>query len=117
MVMFQAEEIYAQAAEAMGGEVVDFGQGGETFTFPHPGLQSDEWMEAFTEVEGGVEPNVRFLLGDEQYERFIKLGGKPFAVMLMVNKLNKRSKDVLADGTPTRSGTSSQVTRRPSKRR
>jgi len=117
VVKYEAEEIYAQAAEAMGGELVEFTQGGETLTFPHPALQSDEWLAGLAEVEGGAEANVRYLLGDEQYDRFIKLGGKPFAVMFILNDVNKRSADAMADGTPTRSGTSSQATRRPSKRR
>ncbi len=117
MVKYQAEEIYAQAAEAMGGEVVEFTQGGESFTFPHPALQSDEWIAGLVDVEGGAEASVRYLLGDDQYDRYIKLGGKPFAVMFMLNDVNKRSADAMADGTPTRSGTSSPGTRKPSKRR
>ncbi len=117
MVKYVAEEVYAQAAEAMGGELVEFEQGGEAFNFPHPALQSDEWLDGLTAVEGGAEANVRYLLGDEQYERFIKLDGKPFAVMFILNDVNKRSADAMADGTPTRSGTSSPGTRKPSKRR
>jgi len=117
MVKYQAEELYAQATEAMGGEVVEFTQGGEPFTFPHPALQSDEWLAGLDEVEGGAEANVRYLLGDEQYDRFIELGGKPFAVMFILNDVNKRSADAMADGIPTRSGTSSRATRKRSRRR
>lgn len=117
MVKYVAEEIYAQAAEAMGGEVVEFEQGGETLTFPHPALQSDAWLAGLADVEGGAEAHVRYLLGDEQFDRFIELGGKPFAVMFILNDVNMRSADAMVDGTPTRSGTSSPGTRKPSKRR
>jgi len=117
MVKYQAEELYAQATEAMGGEVVEFSQGSETFTFPHPALQSDEWIAGLGDTDRGAEASGRYLLGDEQYDRFIELGGKPFAVMCILNDVNKQSTAAMRDGGPTQSGTSSRATRRQSKRR
>ncbi len=117
MVKYHAEEIYAQTEEALGGTEVEFDYAGADYTFPHPAFASDDWLQGLEDAGPGAEGNARYLLGDEQYDKYVKAGGHPLTVMRILGKVNEASVDAMSDGTPTRSGISSGSTRKRSRRR
>ncbi|GAA3727319.1 hypothetical protein [Streptomyces tremellae] len=80
---YRLAEVHAQYAEAVGGDDVEFeGPGGEVFTMPHPLFADDEWGQAVDAEETGAG-KARAMLGDEQFDRFIKAGGRPADVNLL----------------------------------
>ena len=103
---YRLEQIVEKAEENLGGRVVEFDYAGETYTFPHPMLADDEWTAEFQAVGNDARANVRYLLGDEQFERFVAAGGQANHVMLLFAESQRDASGVLASGTPTRSQTS-----------
>lgn len=111
------EALIAQAREGGDTPSITFPFNGEKFSMPNPLYADDEWKADFEAVEGGEVANARFLLGDDEWEKFKNLGGQSWMVGLALADGIGQSQDRMLDGTPTRSGTSSARPRRPSKRR
>lgn len=116
MAKYQLEEIVAQAEEAVGGTDVEFDFNGQSWSFPNPLFCGDKWSEEFQTLTGQEEV-ARFLLGDEQFDKFIAAGGNSNHVTLLLGQASRDTAAAMQDGSPTRSGTSSGATRRPRKRR
>lgn len=101
------ETIRRQAEDAVGGTDVEFEFKGQVYKFPNPVFWDDEMQSAFHAAKGNAA-SARVLLGDEQYEKFVKAGGDPLDVAFVVNRVQRDSQDALANdpGTPTPSSTS-----------
>lgn len=104
---FDLDAIVAQRREAVGGDDIAFTWAGDTYSFPHPLLASDEWKEHCADADPDDVSQVRAMLGDEQYDRFHAAGGQAGFVMLIVQQVQQSLRDEMADGTPTRRSTSS----------
>lgn len=115
---FTLEEIDAQASEAMGGTHIIINVGdGSPFKIEHPMFRSQETEDALADLEeSDVEDIARVLLGDAEYERFVKAGGTAQHVNRVLVLVGKRMMDE-AQGRPTRSKKSSGRSQRQSKRR
>lgn len=104
---FDLDAIVEQRREAVGGDEIVFTFKGDTFSFPHPLLASDEWKETVADAGIGDVDQVRAMLGEEQYDRYHALGGQAGFVMLIVSQVQKSLRDEMDDGRPTQRSTSS----------
>lgn len=104
---FDLDAIVDQRREAVGGDDIVFTFKGDTFSFPHPLLASDEWKETVADAGIGDVDQVRAMMGEDQYERFHKLGGQAGFVMLIVQQVQRSLRDEMDDGRPTRPSISS----------
>ncbi len=117
MSEYDLDALIAQHRDATGGDDVVFTFGGETFTMPHPLLAEDEWKDELSEITSDVEMG-RFVLGDEQYEKFRELGGRASFIALLMKKAQADFVDTDArTGRPTRRSTSSPAPRKRPKQR
>ena len=108
---FDLDAIVDQRREAVGGDDIVFSFKGETYSFPHPLLASDEWKETVASAEVDDVSQVRAMLGEDQYDKFHDAGGQAGFVMLLVAEVQKGLRDEMDDGRPTQRPTSSA--RRP----
>lgn len=104
---FDLDAIVDQRREAVGGDDIVFTFKGESYSFPHPLLASDEWKETVAEAGAGDVDQVRAMLGDEQYDKFHAAGGQAGYVMLIVAQVQRDLRAEQEDGRPTRPSTSS----------
>lgn len=116
MSSYKMEDVIAQAEEAAGGTDVEFEFKGELFKFPNPLFCDDDWQNGFQDVTTS-EDNARYLLGDEQYDKFRAAGGQSSFVMLVLGQSQRDTAAAMTDGTPTRSSSSSVNARKRSRRR
>lgn len=115
MSEYDLDALVAQHREATGGDDIVFQFGGEKFTMPHPLLADDEWKDDLAAIDSDVEMG-RFVLGEEQYERFRELGGRASFIGLLMRKAQADFVDADSEGRPTRRSTSSPVRRKRPKR-
>lgn len=108
---YDLDAIVAQRREAVGGDDIVFTWSGEKFSFPHPLLAEDEWKERCADADPDDVSQVRAMLGEEQYDRFHALGGQAGFVMLIVQQVQERLRDEMAE-RPTRPSISSRRHRR-----
>lgn len=105
---YKLSEARKQADEAVGGSVIEFEtDSGEVFEIEHPLFYSKATKAALKPLaEDDNESIVRVLLGDAQYDKFIKAGGDVDELTYLQIAVGKDTQDSLRSGRPTRSSTS-----------
>lgn len=104
---YKLSEAKKQAEEAIGGATVEAElDSGEVFTLPHPLFYDRETKAALKPIDDAdTDAIVRVLLGDVQYDKFIKAGGDPDDINFLQIAVSRDMQDSLR-GRPTRSSTS-----------
>lgn len=110
------DQIVAQRSDALGGAEVEFDFGGETFSMPHPLLADDDWKMAMRDAGEDEIAIARNALGDENYDRFRRVGGRAGYITLLVQEVMSEVQGMTPDADPTQSSTSSATTPKQSKR-
>lgn len=104
---YRQSEVRRQMEDAVGGsEVIYELDSGEEFILEHPLFRSKETKKQLEYLsENDTEAIGRVLLGDDQYERFIKAGGDVEDLNLLMLRIQLDTRDDIG-GRPTRSSTS-----------
>jgi hypothetical protein len=95
---YSLDIIHDQFAEAVGGEDITITVGGKEFTFPHPVFTPGDVKDAVNAATKD-EAIAALLLGD-QYEAFLKAGGRPIDVSLLYGSLAAASGDEIRGVKP-----------------
>ncbi|HLU76148.1 MAG TPA: hypothetical protein VKZ82_28480 [Nonomuraea sp.] len=87
--------------ETDGAIMVPFEAYGEVWEFPHPMFADPEWSQAVDQADTN-EAKGAAILGEDQYERFIKAGGSIADLLLIFMDVARTTQDELPTGGPTR---------------
>ena len=117
---YKLSEAKQQMQDAVGGSDIEFEtDDGTVFHLEHPLFRSKTTKDALEPIgDDDSEGIVEVLLGEEQYEKFLSVGGDPDDVNFLLMKVQQDMQDVMRRGRqsrPTRSSASSGSGQKPSK--
>ncbi|WP_370944005.1 hypothetical protein AB5J62_33530 [Amycolatopsis sp. cg5] len=106
------DAILAQREEATGSaDTFSFTFKGQEWVCQDPITASDEWKDGLLDLDNDIEV-AEYYLGEDQYAKFVKAGGRAGYVILAINQYMQQMRQENEEGRPTRRRTSSAKRRK-----